>query len=376
MKSRVKIFAATVVTLAIGWSAAFLITHGAGEAAKLAARFYSSKENLAQVVETILPTKEKTYSETIAVDSKAVNDTNESTADVLEPTVNLSGSTEKQSGDSLTVLIGGDVMFDRGIRLIGERYGYDSLLKGVAPTFKAADIVVANLEGPITDEPSKTLFADGTTGDSFIFTFAPETAAALARAGITAVSLANNHSDNFGIKGIEETRKYLDEAGVKWFGTPWNAASNETTVCKKGTCVALVGYHAFQGGFDRIVAEVKELAGKDYFIVVMPHWGEEYSAKPTERMREQARELVTAGADAVIGSHSHVVGENEWLGNIPVYYSLGNLLFDQYFSPETMNGMLVELTISRNEGKSTLDHVRTINVSNASKRGIDVVDKL
>lgn len=373
MKSRAKIFAATVVTLAVGWGAAWAITHGAGEATKLATRFYSGKEGLAKVVETILPTREKIYSGTTVVDSKAVNDTPKLTANILETVTDSSKPTEKQSDDLLTVLIGGDIMLDRGVRLIGERYGYDSLFEAAAPTFKAVDIFVANLEGPITGEPSKTLFEDGTTGDSFTFTFAPETASTLARAGITAVSLANNHSDNFGMKGIEETRKYLDEAGVKWFGTPWNATSSEAVVCEKGACVALVGYHAFQKGFDRIVAKVKELEARDYFIVVMPHWGEEYSTGPTDRMRVQARELVAAGADAVIGSHSHVIGEDEWLGNVPVYYSLGNLLFDQYFSPDTMNGMLVELTISRSGGKSTLDHVRTINVSNASKRGIDIV---
>lgn len=339
---------ATLMALAVGWGGALAISRGVGELARTA----NGGKNLLQTAAAILPAFSP------------------GKTDYAGGTAASNNSPDK----TITVIIGGDIMMDRAIRRLGEIKGYDTLFAEVAPTFRAADIAVANLEGPITAEPSKTLNDRGATTDSFAFTFAPETAGALARAGLDAVSMANNHSDNFGASGIEQTRKYLSAAGVEWFGTPWNATSSEAVICKKGVCVALVGYHAFQSGFERIVSRVQELKAKGDFVVVMPHWGVEYSPHPTDTMRKQARELAAAGAGAIVGAHSHVIGDNEWLGEVPVYYSLGNLLFDQYFSAKTMEGLLVELYISPGNGKPTLDHVDTLRVKDDPGRGIILSD--
>ncbi len=281
---------------------------------------------------------------------------------------------EDDGYDGIKVIVGGDVMLDRDIRRLGQKYSYDFLFENIAPLFRSADITIINLEGPITDEQSLTLLPDGTLTNSFTFTFAPETSQVLFDAGISVVSLANNHTDNFGGDGLEETKKYLEEAGLTWFGSPWNEAGTEEVICKKEICVALVGYHAFQPGFENILRMVEELEKQNYFIIVMPHWGEEYTISPSELMKTQARELALFGADAVIGTHPHVVALSEWLENVPVYYSLGNLLFDQYFSEETMNGLVVELSISNHDGKPRLDNLHTIKVSNASRMGITLVE--
>jgi poly-gamma-glutamate synthesis protein (capsule biosynthesis protein) len=273
----------------------------------------------------------------------------------------------------VSIIVGGDVMMDRGIRLIGDKYGYDSLFAAITPLFKSADIVAVNLEGTITSLPSKTLLSDKTSTDSLTFTFAPETAKALVRAGVTLVSLANNHSDNFGLKGLSETKRYLQNEGVQWFGDPWNASPSEAIVCKKDACFAFVGYNAFQPGFPGIVARVKQLSERGNFVIVLPHWGEEYSSPASDKMKEQARELAAAGASAIIGSHSHVIAEQEWIGAVPVYYSVGNLLFDQYFSPQTMKGELVKLRIAAENGKPRLDNLEITEISTASRRGITVL---
>ncbi|MEN9524047.1 MAG: hypothetical protein RL536_116, partial [Candidatus Parcubacteria bacterium] len=160
--------------------------------------------------------------------------------------------------DKLTVMMGGDVMLDRSIRAYGERSGYDSLFDdSVVSLFKKADIVVANLEGPITSNPSKTL-VNGKTTDSLTFTFSKNARKALTHAGIDIVSLANNHMDNFGFLGFLETQDWLKDASIAWFGNPWNSTSTKmnrehigdnspivTIVSKNGIDVAFVGYHSF-----------------------------------------------------------------------------------------------------------------------------------
>lgn len=273
---------------------------------------------------------------------------------------------------SITIMIAGDLMLDRGVRLLGEKYGYDSLFATVTPLFKSADIVVANLEGPITSNKSKTVIGKNKTGPAMQFTFDPKSTSAIANAGITVVSLANNHADNFGLSGIQETKKWLSENGIQWFGDYRNSSSTELVISKNGINVAFVGYHAFQKGFDRVIASVKELNDQGNFVIVMPHWGEEYATTTTSLVRSQARELVVAGADAIIGSHPHVVQEKVWMGDVPVIYSLGNLLFDQYFSKDVMKGNIVEFKLVKSGGKVSIDKSNIYETSIASKKWIDL----
>jgi poly-gamma-glutamate synthesis protein (capsule biosynthesis protein) len=276
---------------------------------------------------------------------------------------------------TITVGIGGDIMFDRRERALGEKNGYDSLLKRIAPIFRAADIAVANLEGPITSNQSLTLLANGRMTSSLAFTFATTTAEVLANAGIALVSLANNHTDNFGRSGLEETHHWLDTAGMLWFGDPANdslsatsTTSSEKIICKNNICIAFVGYNEFEPGFENIIADVRRISGEGYPVIVMPHWGDEYAPIAPDRVREKARELVAAGAFAIIGSHPHVIEDREWIGDVPVIYSLGNLLFDQYFSPAVMMGNIAELTISKDEAGIHIDSIRLYTVSNASQK--------
>ncbi|OHA16760.1 MAG: hypothetical protein A2830_01545 [Candidatus Taylorbacteria bacterium RIFCSPHIGHO2_01_FULL_44_110] len=273
--------------------------------------------------------------------------------------------------DNLTIMVGGDVMFDRGIRAIGERNSYDSLFdESIVSLFKKANIVAVNLEGPITSYPSKTLVNDKIT-DVLTFTFSPRTRLTLKDAGITIVNLANNHVDNLNFLGFMETQDWLEDAGILWFGNPWNSTSTKmsrektsatkspiaTVIEKNGVTVAFVGYHSFQLGIDRVIAEIKRVSGPNVFTIVMPHWGEEYTTIPSAKMKSQTQAFISAGADAVIGAHPHVIMEQEWIGDVPVLYSLGNLLFDQYFSPDVMVGNIAELHITRDGSGVHLDRM-------------------
>lgn len=303
-------------------------------------------------------------------------------ANVVNPDVPAIPQTK--SSKKLTIMISGDVMFDRSIRAYGERNGYDSLFDdSIVSLFKKADIVVANLEGPITSYPSKTL-VNGKTTEELTFTFPAKSRQALTHAGITMVSLANNHTDNFGFLGFMETQDWLQDAGISWFGNPWNSTSTKmsrektsatkspiaTVITKSGITVAFVGYHSFQLGIDNVIAEIKRVSGPDVFTIVMPHWGEEYVAKPSERLKSQARAFIAAGADAIIGAHPHIVMDNEWVSAVPVYYSIGNLLFDQYFSPEVMRGNVIELNLKQDNSGPYLDHIEVHDVHLKIGKGV------
>jgi poly-gamma-glutamate synthesis protein (capsule biosynthesis protein) len=288
------------------------------------------------------------------------------------------------SSKEITVIVGGDVMLDRSIRALGEQHGYETLFDdSVTSLFKKADIVAVNLEGPITSYPSKT-FVNGKTTDSFTFTFSSKVRSILKDAGVTIVSLANNHVDNFGFLGFMETQDWLADADILWFGNPWNSTSTKmsrekvsgtkspiaTVITAHDIKVAFVGYHAFQPGIDQVIAEIKRVSGPDVFTIVMPHWGEEYAATSSELMKSQARAFINAGADAVIGAHPHVIMNQEWVGGAPVLYSLGNLLFDQYFSPAVIKGNLAELHLVQDASGTHLDHMNIREIRLVKGKGV------
>ena len=270
------------------------------------------------------------------------------------------------------IIIGGDVMLDRYIRKLGEQNGYDSLFANVAPLLQSADLAVVNLEGPITNYPSKTLLRNGSTTPELTFTFSPTSATALARTGIDLVSLANNHTDNFGLAGLSETKVHLQQAGLSWFGNPWNNPGDSQTICRQDICVAFIGYHEFREGFEEVLAEIKALDNQVDFVIVMPHWGEEYVAEPSERLKTKARHLVAAGADLIAGAHPHVVMVKEEVAGAPIFYSLGNFLFDQYFSAATMTGELLEIGLTRDEATDQvqISQILIHGVTTASRAGV------
>lgn len=267
-------------------------------------------------------------------------------------------------------------MLDRYIRKLGEKNGYDNILAPIAPLLKTADIALVNLEGPITSSPSQTLLPDGTLSKVLIFTFTTDTAPALATAGVDLVSLANNHSDNFGLVGLAETKKWLASAGIDWFGGPWNNQGEAKIICQSEMCLAFVGYNEFNDGFEQVLTEVRELEDQVDFTVVMPHWGEEYVGEPTDQLKTKAKSLVEAGADLIVGAHPHVIMSNEEIGGVPVFYSLGNLLFDQYFSPETMVGELLEIDLKRDDFNNQVKvaQIKIHQVSTVNRQTVEIVD--
>lgn len=258
-----------------------------------------------------------------------------------------------------TVLFGGDLMFDRTIRQYAARYGDDYLFGCIDGALGQADLVVANLEGPITANPSMSLGSAVGSPDNFVFTFPTTTGALLARHHIGLVSLANNHIYNFKAAGVRSTTENLKAAGVPYFGDP--LANTIADLDVGGVPLAFIAYNEFLSGqgASTTLAQLAEARQEGRVPVVYAHWGVEYATTAPAYVVSLAHRFVDAGAAAVIGSHPHVVEQHELYRGAPIYYSLGNVIFDQYWDAAVTHGLLVELQFS-DKGAQVLREIPTV----------------
>lgn len=254
-------------------------------------------------------------------------------------------SVEEESVLPVSIIFGGDMMFDRYIRTVMRRHGDGFPLAPLRETFRSADLVVANLEGPITESASVSETSGFGSRENYVFTFPPATAKLLKDAHIDAVSLGNNHILNFKASGVESTKRYLAEAGVGQFGSPLSGDNRVLVRDLGGLKVALVNYNQFVfQGKEKAFEDIAEAQSEADVVILYAHWGKEY--EPEEpAVVDLAHRFIDAGADAIIGSHPHVVEGKETYKGKTIYYSLGNLVFDQYFEEDTMRGLLVRMTI-------------------------------
>jgi poly-gamma-glutamate capsule biosynthesis protein CapA/YwtB (metallophosphatase superfamily) len=286
-----------------------------------------------------------------------------------------------------TVIFGGDMMFDRSVRLVTDVMGGDFIFSCIDYVLKGADLVVANLEGPITEHDS--ISASSTPGDeyNYTFTFPPSTAELLYSHNIRMVNLGNNHILNFGNSGAKSTTQFLKDAGVGYFGQPAVMSAKSFAQEKSAACpfaalcggwakpgeqlmqtvsvsivhgipLAFINYNEFSfaplkplaeagSNASTTILQIQNARASGYIPIVYTHWGIEYATTSSAYSRELAHSFVDAGAEIVIGSHPHVVEEHEIYNGKYVYYSLGNFIFDQYFSDDVQNGLLLQITFGK-----------------------------
>ena len=217
-----------------------------------------------------------------------------------------------------------------------------------------ADIAVANFENPAPNVSSYH-----TSG--MRFTADPRLLPGLVKAGIDYVSIANNHIGDAGDLGILQTIANLKKRGLKFSGAGKDlAAARKPAILEAaGTTVAILGYDAIAKGYfagpdetgssqlslKRAKTDIKRArqAGAD-LVIVFPHWGIEYRNKPFDAQQQLARDIIDAGADMIIGNHAHWAGAVEIYKGKPIWYALGNFVFDQTWSEPTMEGLTLELT--------------------------------
>ena len=246
----------------------------------------------------------------------------------------------------ITLVAFGDMMLDRGVRTQINKNGLQYPFKKIKDLVSSADIAVVNAEGPFTHNES----VHSTATTSLRFTFDPALLATLKEVGFDVLAQANNHTLDFGQEGLEESKQAIAAAGLGVFGDPLNRAPVAYVQDVRGTRVAFVGYHQFFTPDDSVVlAAIVQAKREGGFVVVYPHWGEEYLATSTEFQRAEAHKFVDAGADVVLGAHPHVAQPVEVYKGRAIFYSLGNFVFDQNWSKETSQGVAIRLTLSKNE---------------------------
>lgn len=246
----------------------------------------------------------------------------------------------------------GDIMLDRNVAKAmgsqGTNYLFQNIVGPGNGLDSRIDLTVANLEGPFAPTRIKTT-------KSIAFRFDPKYAAELANAGFDIVSLANNHSLDMGWKNVDFTHTTIDKAGLGHFGDQLREGTEFTYVTSTaGTKIAFVGFNNTDHVMDlkkvsHILADANSRAST---TIVMMHWGTEYKHDSNQNQQTFAHYLIDQGASAVIGAHPHVVEEAELYQGKPIFYSLGNFVFDQYFATDTQEGLSLGLILQNNAVKS------------------------
>jgi len=260
---------------------------------------------------------------------------------------------------TLTVVLTGDILLDRGVRRVIEHHGVGHLFSdGVDSVFQSAQVVVGNLECPATKIQAPVF-------KRYIFRAEPEWLDTLRQHGITHLNLANNHSIDQGREGLLNTRQNILAAGMVPIGAGANMAEASEPVLlaeqpRKVWLVpslrlALENYTYLtdkpcvsQESMDSLLSRVHRLRQQDStaVIIVSLHWGAEHKLEPVPRQRHDAHMLIKAGADLLVCHHTHTLQTIEDYNGHPIYYSVGNFIFDQS-SPLNSEACMVRLTIRR-----------------------------
>jgi len=243
-----------------------------------------------------------------------------------------------------TVLLVGDIMLDREVEnLINQNSIYYPFQK-ISHFLRGIDIVFGNLEGLVVENPPE--FPD----DSLKFAFNPEVIKGASWSHFNLFSLSNNHTPDMGKEGLEETEKWLKKYEINFVGNPLSGSSDNLNSSFSSDNITFLAFNQifpFMDKGEEIIKAIKTVKSlnPDNFLIVSLHWGEEYKLINSPVQQSLARKIIEAGGDLIIGHHPHVVQNIEKYQGKLIFYSLGNFIFDQYFSPETQEGLAVGLEI-------------------------------
>ncbi len=262
-----------------------------------------------------------------------------------------------------TLTVVGDIMLGRGVAR--QSGGAAARLRPMARHLRAADLTVGNLESTLSDDGPPRQGDDS-------FHAPPSVLAALADAGVDALSLANNHTGDFGDRALLETVRAFAGSRIAGFGAgrDLSAASRPAVLTRNGVRFGFLGFNAIgetpratpaapgalsvrmpprTGPLNRsdlahVLDAVRRLERRVDVVVVLPHWGTQYTHRAEPVQRAVGRRLVDAGADLVVGGHPHWVQGVERYGGAVVAHSLGNFVFDMDFMEQTMEGVTLTAT--------------------------------
>lgn len=300
-----------------------------------------------------------------------ISETSGVEAGLGEPAHDISATKETETDIIISAV--GDIMLDGTARSVMVEQGYDYPFVRMLPYFSGAQIIFGNVEGPLTDrgtpEQDKT----------FVFRSPPaKVGAALRAAGFNIVSLANNHTLDYGADGLLQTIEVLNEAGILHTGAGADlmAARQPGLIPVKGLKVAFLAYsmtlpETFFAGPNKagtafgheahVRADILDARKQADIVLVSFHWGQEGKTTLRDYQTRLGRAAIDAGASAVIGHHPHILQGIEQYKNGIILYSLGNFTFGSY-SMKSARSAVAQLRFR----KARLEDVRLfpINVNN------------
>lgn len=243
---------------------------------------------------------------------------------------------------SLKLIAVGDLAFNGAYHRLLPRYGADYPFRQLLPIWKPKDLLLGNLESPISNQPRVAPAKLTLRGN-------PLAIEALKVANFDCVSLANNHMMDFGVEGLLETCACLDQAGIAHVGAGRNLqeATAPVVLERNGykigvlACCDVIQISRLYADehtagvapadLDRCLSIVRSLRDHVDWVVLQIHWGQEMSELPAPKQRRWARELAQAGVDVVLGHHPHIVQPIEYISGVPVAYSLGDFTFSDTY---------------------------------------------
>lgn len=243
-----------------------------------------------------------------------------------------------------SILFVGDVLLARNVEYLLENNSALYPYEGIEFTKYARNpAVVANFESAVPNNHIPTPVKQ------IRFSTDKRWLPGLKQAGFTHLSLANNHSDDFGEDGLKHTQKTLKKYGFSTLDKEYDSTMLSVEYIDiEDNVVAIVSCNQLQNG-----CSAKALKNIFYkinirsdFQVAYVHWGNEYQSKHSAVQEDLAHTLVNLGADLVVGHHPHVVQDVDEIHGVPIFYSLGNYIFDQYFSTEVQEGLMLHLTFT------------------------------
>ncbi|MDD4803202.1 MAG: CapA family protein [Syntrophomonas sp.] len=274
-----------------------------------------------------------------------------------------SGAPTDLPQETITLTATGDILMhntviDSGRQ--GSSYNYDHLYAPIIHLLEEGDYASVNLESAIAG-PAK-----GYTGYP-LFNSPDSIATALKNSGFDLVVTASNHTLDRGYKGALRTLDILREAGLDTAGTYKTPEEKNTHLIKdiRGVKVGYLTYSYDTNGIplpadkpyfynllerERIISEISALRPQVDVLILILHWGVEYSPYPTQQQRKLAREFFTKGADVILGSHPHVIQPMETMQingkDKFVIYSMGNSMGNQN-GVERNSGVIVKLEFTK-----------------------------
>ena len=228
--------------------------------------------------------------------------------------------------------------------------------RNVKSIFIEDDLTLINFEGTLTTEgrnPDKR-------NNSFLFRADPSYVSMLSDNGVESVSLENNHVLDMGVAGLSETKKTLVDAGISF------ACEDQPAIIEiKGVRIGSLAYQTFGGRHDEIIELLPRVIdslrdrGCD-IVIVSYHWGDEKDYKPNDNQIRLGRATIDAGADLVIGHHSHRINPIEYYKGHYICYSLGNFSFAGNNKPDDMSTYIFQIQMVVENGKARSDAFRII----------------